>query len=196
MTDREIVPWRVLSQKPALDASPWVRCWVETVELPTGKVYDDFYTLELPDYAIVFALTDGGEVVAERNYRHGARDVCLVLPAGIIDRGEKPETAARRELLEETGYEAREWRSLGSYVIDGNRGCGHMHAFLAHGARQTRAQELDDMEQIEVQLLPVRELSDMLFRGEVRTLATAAATGMALNALSREAELETPAHDQ
>jgi ADP-ribose pyrophosphatase len=195
LTDREIVPWRVLSKKPALDASPWVRCWVETVELPTGKVYDDFYTIELPDYAIIFALTESGEVVAERNYRHGARDVCLVLPAGIIDSGEAPEAAARRELLEETGYEAREWQPLGSYVIDGNRGCGRMYAFLARGARRTQAQELDEMEQIQVQLLPVRELSDMLVRGEVRTLATAAATGMALNLLSREPQMETPAHD-
>jgi len=192
LTDREIVPWRVLSQKPALDASPWVRCWVETVELPTGKVYDDFYTIELPDYAIVFAVTDSGDVVAERNYRHGARDVCLVLPAGIINKGEEPLAAAKRELGEETGYEAGDWQPLGSYVVDGNRGCGRMYAFLARGARRAQAQELDKMEQIEVQLLPVRDLSDMLFRGEIRTLATAAATGMALNVLSREARLETP----
>ena len=176
----------MLSREVALDASPWVRCWVETVELPTGKVYDDFYTVEMRDFAIVFALTDANEIVAERNYRHGLGDIATVLPAGFIDDGEEPEAAARRELREETGYEASDWRWLGKYVMDGNRGCGHMHAFMARGARPSAHQELDEMEQIQVQLLPLQRLSDMLLNGEVKTIATAAATGMALHVLAQE----------
>jgi ADP-ribose pyrophosphatase len=186
LTDTEIIPWRVLSREIALDASPWLRCWVETVQLPTGKVYDDFYTVEMRDFAIVFALTDAYEVVAERNYRHGLGEVATVLPAGFIDDGEAPLHAAQRELREETGYEASQWRSLGSYVLDGNRGCGHMHAFLARGARAASHQELDEMEQIQVELLPLQRLSDMLLNGEVKTIATAAATGMALHVLAQE----------
>ena len=188
MSDREIIPWRVLSKQTALDASPWVTCWVETVELASGQVYDDFYTIEMRDYAIVFALTDSGEVVAERNYRHGAGQICTVLPAGFIDDGEAPLDAAKRELREETGYEARDWRPLGSYVVDGNRGCGRMHAFLARGAALTAHTELDEMEQIEVQLLPLRDMADMLYRGEVKTLATAATAGMALHILAEDAK--------
>ena len=57
MTDTEIVPWRVLSRELALDASPWLRCWVETVQLPTGKTVEGFYKLRLPDYAVIFAIT-------------------------------------------------------------------------------------------------------------------------------------------
>jgi ADP-ribose pyrophosphatase len=186
LTDSEIIPWRVLSREIALDASPWVRCWVETVELPTGKVYDDFYTVEMRDFALVFALTDSGEVVAERNYRHGLRDIAIVLPAGFIDDGEAPLHAAQRELREETGYEATDWRPLGTYVLDGNRGCGRMHAFMARHARPVAHQELDEMEQIQVELLPLGRLSQMLLNGEVRTIATAAATGIALHVLAQE----------
>jgi len=186
LTETEIVPWRVLSREIALDASPWLRCWVETVQLPTGKAYDDFYTVEMRDFAIVFALTDANQVVAERNYRHGLRDVALVLPAGFVDDGEEPLHAAQRELREETGYEASSWRDLGSYVMDGNRGCGHMHAFMARGAHPTSHQELDEMEQITVELLPVESLSRMLLNREVKTIATAAAAGMALHVLAQE----------
>jgi len=186
LTDTEIVPWRVLSREVALDASPWLRCWVETVQLPTGKTYDDFYTVEMRDFAIVFALTGDNEVVAERNYRHGLGEVAIVLPAGFIDDGEAPLHAAQRELREETGYEASEWRDLGTYVLDGNRGCGHMHAFMARGARAATQQELDEMEQIQVELLPLARLSEMLLNREVKTIATAAATGMALHVLAQE----------
>ena len=185
MSNPEIVPWRVLSRETALDASPWVRCWRERVEIPSGRVFDDFYTLELPDYAVVFALTDSGDVVMERNYRHGVGEACTVLPAGIIETGEAPEAAARRELLEETGYEAHEWRALGSYCVDSNRGAGHMHAFLARGAQVTAEPRLDAMEQIQVKLLGVQEISDMLYRGEFKTMATAAVAGLALHVLSQ-----------
>jgi ADP-ribose pyrophosphatase len=186
LSDIEITPWRVLSREVALDASPWLRCWVETVQLPTGKTYDDFYTVEMRDFAIVFALTDANEVVAERNYRHGLGEIATVLPAGFIDDGEEPLHAAQRELREETGYEASDWRDLGTYVLDGNRGCGHMHAFMARHARRAFHQELDDMEQIEVELLPIQRLSDMLLNREVKTIATAAATGMALHVLAQD----------
>lgn len=186
MTDTEIIPWRVLSREVALDASPWFRCWVEAVQLPTGRTYDDFYTIEMRDFAIVFALTDSYEVVAERNYRHGLGEIAIVLPAGFVDDGEEPLHAAQRELREETGYEAMDWRDLGTYVLDGNRGCGHMHAFMARGAHEASHQDLDEMEQIQVELLPLERLSAMLLNREIKTIATAAATGMALHVLAQD----------
>lgn len=174
----------MLSRELALDASPWLRCWVETVQLPTGKTVEGFYKLRLPDYAVIFALTDADQVVFERSYRHGVGKVCTVLPAGMLEEGELPEAAARRELMEETGYEATTWQALGSYVVDSNRGCCEMHAFLARGARLAGAQQLDDMEEIQVELLDRQQVSRMLLAGEFKTLATASTAGLALNALS------------
>src|SRR5947207_11562367 len=101
-----------------------MRVWSEAVQLPDGRVVEEFSTIELPDYVVVVALTPDGRVVVERNYKHGPRRVCLNLPAGYLERGEEPLAAARRELLEETGYAAEEWVSLGGFAKDGNRGCG------------------------------------------------------------------------
>jgi len=184
LKDTKILPWRVLSRELALDATPWLRCWVETVQLPNGKTVKDFYKLGLPDYAVIFAVTGDGQVVAERSYRHGVGEVCTVLPAGMLEPGEEPEAAARRELLEETGYEAAKWQALGSYVVDSNRGSCHMYAYLALGGRLTAEQQLDEMEEIRVELLEIQQVSRMLLAGEFKTLATAAAAGLALNALS------------
>lgn len=182
--DVDPAPWRTLSRKLAFDASPWVRHWVEKVELPNGIIADDFHTIELRDFAIVLALTSDGLVIGERHYRHGVGEVCFVLPAGYVEPGEAPLAAAQRELLEETGYRADDWLSLGSFVVDGNRGCGRMHAFLARGAHEVQPQDLDSMEEIHVDLIPLDAVLMMLSKGEIKTLATAAALGLAHIALT------------
>jgi ADP-ribose diphosphatase len=177
--------WRVRSRRLAFDAAPWLRHWVETVELPDGTVLNDFHVVESRDFAVVLALTPQGLIVGERHYRHGVGEVCFVLPAGYLEPGETPLTAAQRELLEETGYEAFDWLALGSYIVDGNRGAGRMHAFLARDARLTQDQALDNTEQIDVELRPLDQVFQMLLRGEIRTLATAATLGLAQIALTK-----------
>jgi len=177
-------PWQTVSRTLAYDASPWLKHYVETVRLPDGRLVGDFHTVDALEHAVIFALTDDGMVVTERHYRHAVGDVCAALPAGYIEAGESPELAAQRELLEETGYTAREWRHLGSFVIDGNRGMGRMHAFLATGAHPaTNEQKLDELEHIAIVLLPLDQVREMLRRAEFKTLSGAACGAMALLAL-------------
>jgi ADP-ribose pyrophosphatase len=157
------------------------------VRLPSGRTADDFHTIELRDYAVIFALTSDGRVLCEESYRHGLGDVCLVLPAGFVEPGEQPAAAAQRELLEETGYASDRWQPLGSFVVDGNRGCGRAHMFLARDVRCVAEPRLDDMEELDLRLLPLAEVEAMLAGGKLRTLAAASATALALVALAREA---------
>jgi ADP-ribose pyrophosphatase len=182
--DDEPQAWEVVSRRLAYDASPWLKHYVETLRLPDGRLVDDFHVVEAREHAVIFAVTDDGQVVTERLYRHAAHEVCAALPAGYIEAGEEPEVAAKRELLEETGYAAREWRHLGSFAVDGNRGMGKSHLFLATGAYVASAQQiLDDLEHIAVVLAPLTSVREMVLRGDFRTLTGAAAAAMALLAL-------------
>jgi ADP-ribose pyrophosphatase len=170
--------WRVLSRLELLDGRPWLRVWAETVELPGGRVIDGFYSLEAPDYAVVFA-TAGEQVVVQRGYKHGPGRVAMHLPSGYVEPEEDPLDAAKRELREETGYEAERWTQLGTFTSDGNRGAGRGYLFRAEGARKVAEPDSDDLEDVETLLLTRAELLAALGRGEVAVLSSAATIALA-----------------
>ena len=149
-----------------MDASPWLRLWVEAVRLPDGRVVDDFYTLDMPDFVIVTALIQEGAVVVGRQYRHGPRRVVSALPAGYIELNESALEAAKRELLEETGYGGGRWEELGAFVVDGNRGCGQAHVFLAMGVERVADPTDGDLEERQIVLLSPSEFLNAISRGD------------------------------
>ena len=187
MSEAALEPWATLTRREIADGRPWLRLWAEDVQLPDGRVVEGFYTLDMPDYVVVVALTPAEQVVVERNYKHGPRRVCLNLPAGYLEPGEEPLAAARRELLEETGYVAEEWVLLGSFVNDGNRGGGTGFLFLARHARRVAEPNAGDLEEMVIGLMPLDELTQAAHRGEVAVLSIAAAIGLAIAARSRGA---------
>jgi ADP-ribose pyrophosphatase len=174
-----IQPWKLLGTNLVFAAAPWVQVYRERVELPSGRVLDDFYRVVLPDFAVVVALTVDRQLIAIRGYKHGIGRVVLGLPAGLVDAGESPLQAAQRELLEETGYTAPDWRGLGSFVVDGNRQCGTMHVFLAQQAAWSAPPRADETEDVEVEVMSPQLMIDALRNGEIPHLATAAAIGLA-----------------
>jgi ADP-ribose pyrophosphatase len=183
MTERQLRPWQSTARRELLDGRPWLRVWAEDVQLPQGGTIEGFYTIEMPDYVMVVALTPDEQVVIVRSYKHGPRRVSISLPAGYLETGEAPLLAAQRELLEETGYVAESWSALGSFVNDGNRGSGSGHLFLARNARQVAAPQSGDHEEMQIDLLSLDDLTAALWTGDVAILSTAAAIGLALAAL-------------
>lgn len=181
--DANIAPWSVLSARPLLDRSPWLRVWEEDVLLPNGHRIDGYIRSTGRDYAVVFALMQDGTAPMVRQYKHGMGGTSLDLPAGYLDEGEEPLAAARRELQEETGVTAEMWRSLGSLVVDTNRGGTSAHLFLALGARRDADQTLDDSETIEVEYHTPEALRRMVLAGEIRSLATVAGIMTALQVI-------------
>ena len=138
-----------------------------------------------PGAVMVIPLLGDGQVVLERQYRYPVRRSFVELPAGKIDAGEALLDCARRELREETGYEAPEWTSLGRYAVDGNRGCGVGHLYLARRARRIAEPVADDLEEQELLTLGRDEVEAALLAGGFGVLSWAAAVALALVALDR-----------
>jgi ADP-ribose pyrophosphatase len=178
--ESEIQPWRSLASQELFSALPWVRLSVERVQLADGREISDFYQIQLPEYVAVVAQTEDGQILLEREYRHAIRGITMLVPSGYIEPGETPLTAAQRELLEETGYAASEWHSLGSFVVDGNRGCGKAHLFFAGGASRVAAAKLDEFEKVEILSMPVDGLVEAIQTGRLACLSTVAAIAIAL----------------
>lgn len=193
MNDLLHSPWQVLKTSEVFSAEPWLALSVQQVRVPDGRVIDDYYQLSLPDFIVVFAETASGKVIMIRQYKHGARRTSLTLPGGLVEKGEDPEEAAKRELLEETGYQAESWQSLGSYVVNGNLGCGKGHFFRAAGAKQVQEPESGDLETMEIELLTREKIAEALRNGEVMLLNHAAAIAMAMTAEGASLEVQPTA---
>ena len=86
----------MLGETELLDASPFLKVSSQRIELPDGRVVDNFYQLAMPDFAAILAETEDGRIVILRCYRHGARRICLTVPGGHLAPGEAPLAAARR----------------------------------------------------------------------------------------------------
>jgi len=133
---------------------------------PSGRERD-FVVIQSPDWVNVVPLTDDGQVVLIRQYRHGIRAVTLEIPGGIIDRGESPEAAAVRELREETGYEARRVRLLGRVRPNPAIQDNYQYCYVAEGCRAAGETRWDPFEQIEIVPRPLGEIPDLIRREEI-----------------------------
>lgn len=173
-------PWKTRARRTLLAHSKFLTVESHEVELPDGTVIADWPWLVTPDYVIVVAVTEGGEFLCFRQTKYAVEGETLAPPGGYLEPGEDPLAAARRELLEETGYEASAWQSLGSYAVDGNRGAGNAHLFLAVGARQIARPDADDLEEMQFVLLSRDEIEAALHSGAVKALPWAAALALAL----------------
>jgi 8-oxo-dGTP pyrophosphatase MutT (NUDIX family) len=150
-------PWRIKTSRRLLERR-WLVLHEQHVVLPWGGEIDEFHLIESPDWVGVLALTAGRQAVVVEQYRHGLGGKSRELPAGIIDTGETPLDTARRELLEETGYAADDWRAVVSVATEPSRHTNRAHFFFATGARRVAEPQLDSSERIDVTLVSVAEL--------------------------------------
>jgi 8-oxo-dGTP pyrophosphatase MutT (NUDIX family) len=115
----------------------------------------------------VLCVTNDSEVVLVRQYRHGLGGVSLELPAGVIEPHETPEEAARRELVEETGYESSDWVSIHSVSTEPARHTTRAHFFCARGARLARPATPEEAEVLEVVKVPLADLARLATDGSI-----------------------------
>jgi 8-oxo-dGTP pyrophosphatase MutT (NUDIX family) len=158
--------WDIISTE-YLIRRPWLTARRDCVRLPNGRVNDEFYVLEYPDWINVIAVTTDGDMVMVRQYRHGLQRTSYELCAGVIEQGETPEQAARRELAEETGYTGGEWREYMVLSANPSTSTNLTHSFLAVGVSKTEVQHLDETEDITVHLFTPDQLVELLQSGEI-----------------------------
>src|SRR5512134_418622 len=179
-------PWKTRSRRTLLDRRPWLSVESHVVELPDGSVVEDWPWLVGREFVNVVAVTEDGTFLVFRQVKYAVEGTSLAPVGGYLDDGEAPLSAARRELLEETGYEAAEWTSLGTYVVDGNRGAGVGHLFLARGARRVTEPVADDLEEQALLTLGRDDIERALLAGEFKVMSWATAVALALLALDTE----------
>jgi 8-oxo-dGTP pyrophosphatase MutT (NUDIX family) len=153
--------WKVISSE-YLHKEPWLTIRKDRCELPNGKDVPAFFINEYPDWVNVLAVTKEGQVLMVRQYRHGIGEVGVELPGGVAEKGETPEEAGRRELVEETGYEFEEFIALGKVSANPSTTNNFTHMFLARGGTKTAVQKLDETEDLEVELYSMEDFKALL----------------------------------
>jgi ADP-ribose pyrophosphatase len=122
---------------------------------------------------VVLAVDDRGRVLLERQYRHAAQSLMWELPAGRIDEGESVLAAAKRELLEETGYTARGWKKILYFYVSPGFLDETMSIYLARSLRPGKAQPEAD-ENIAIRFFPLSAARQMVLKGTIRDAKTIA----------------------
>lgn len=159
--------WEVLKQE-FLFKTRWLTVRKDKVRMPSGIEMDDYYVLEYPDWINVLAITEDGRFIVERQYRHGTRTVEYELCAGTLENGESPIEAAKRELLEETGYAGGEWELYCIETPNPAAMTNQNYTFLAKGVKDTGERYLERTENIEIHLLSYDELKKIVREGCIK----------------------------
>jgi len=149
--------WRVINEEVLLDV-PRIKVTREQVETPASGIIDDYYQVHMGEAAVIAAQNAEGRYIILRLYKHGPRKTGLGFPGGGVEAGESALAAAKRELLEETGFTAPDWRGLGGYKVHSNQGCGFVTFFSARGAVTIREPIGGDLEGHTLLLLTPAEI--------------------------------------
>ncbi|NPV26247.1 MAG: NUDIX hydrolase [Firmicutes bacterium] len=157
---------------------------IDTVALPDGAAAER-EIVEHPGAVAVVALTAGGEILLVRQFRKPIDRVTLEIPAGKLKAQEDPFLCAQRELEEETGHQAKDWRLLFTYFTTPGFSDEIMYLYLAQGLTATE-QCLDPDEFIEVVRAPIGQARQMITTGEIQDAKTIIGILMASELINKQ----------
>jgi 8-oxo-dGTP pyrophosphatase MutT (NUDIX family) len=167
MTDFAPLPAWLVLRDTSLISERWLSVREQHVRLANGHEIERFHLINGPNWAGVLCLTGEGQVVMVRQYRHGLGGTSLELPAGVIEDAEAPIDAARRELREESGFEAREMTPLLTVSPEPARSTTRAHFFFARRAERVSDLALDHSEDLQVLLVPADDLIELMDQGQI-----------------------------
>ena len=181
-----------LARREVVAYKPYLTLEVHRVQLPDGRVIEDWPWVITPDFVNIVAVTPDSRFVCLRQYKYACDGVSLAAVGGYVEPGEDLLAAAKRELTEETGYASGDWSELGHFPVDSNRGAGSAHFYLAVGVAKTSEPTERDVEDPEIVLLTRAEVEDALAAGQFKALPWSAAIALALLKLNDSQEAPYP----
>jgi ADP-ribose pyrophosphatase len=173
--------WTLLQSTMVLNQY-WCKVRQDKIQLPNGKIIDDYFVNIKPEVALILPITNTREIVFVRQYRHAVGEFFIELPAGSFDpEEESAETAAVRELQEETGYLAQQVTQIATLYDKPSKDTNQIHLFLAENVIKSGEQKLDITEEIEVILIPLESIREKILQGEISVAGTVAALCLGLD---------------
>ncbi len=164
MADAADFGWKTISSEPAYDCRVFR---LDKHSRANSRKKGDFFVLSGNDWVNIIPLTGKNEVVMVEQFRHGTQEVTLEIPGGLIDDGETPMEAARREMNEETGYDGEEIVHLGTIAPNPAIQSNQCHSFLVRNVRVAMDTQPDEFEEIRVRLVPLDEIPGLIASGAI-----------------------------
>ncbi len=162
-----IKKWDVLTRRPAQDFGLF-KIWKKQARSPRTGLVNEVFSLEFPAWVLVVPVTPDKKIVMVRQYRHGNEEICLELPGGLVDAREHlPETAAQRELIEETGFKADQLIKLGACFPQPAILSNRCYFYLAPDVTKISEPDLDTGEDIEIVMVPSEHVLERIENGSI-----------------------------
>jgi NUDIX domain len=171
---KDTLAWEEVSCEHLIQ-DEWMDLRKSAYRFPDGNIFAPYYSYSRRDYVVVVASDCNGNYICVRQFRHGIKEVTTEFPAGGIDRRDAKEydiskelafLAAKRELLEETGYESDEWEHLLTIPSDATICDNYGYLYRAKNCRKVSGQELDETEFVEVITLSFDQIEDLIRKGK------------------------------
>ena len=161
--------WIILQSRYIFQTA-FFRVRQDQCQLPSGLRVDDYYVIEENDIGMVFGLTPARELLLVEQYKHGIGEYCLELPAGMFNGTDSAdgENEARREFVEETGYDAAQYHPVAHFIKNPTRQNNYVHVYAAIDVYPSGQQRLDANEDIAVRLMPIQDVFERIRAGDIR----------------------------